>query len=541
MEIRQRPFASGGLVRDWLAGDPAAARFFPEDPASQDGYRRRARAVDGVFAPFDRERAASVLEGGGPRGSERLRQFVEKEGYLVTTGQQPVLLGGPLYVIYKACSAIGLARRLEELLERPVLPVFWVASEDHDWDEARQTTVLDLQNTLRRVTLPPQDEGEPQPALHRIRPEADLLPGALRELLEYLPDSDFAPPLRELLDRAWAAGTDLPSAFQSTLDGLLGNHGLFLVQSHHPVIKEATRALLLHELERSSRSEQELSETVRNLEDAGYEAQVPILDRATNVFLDRPEGRERLLREGGDRFRLRRSGEIRTLEELSGPMGDGSTLLSPNVLLRPVVEASFFPTLAYVAGPGEAAYLAQTGPLFRAHGVERPVVHPRAALDLLESKILKVLEKHDLAADDLARPHHELAGRLVREEIPEEIRKEMGRLRGELARGTRDLGRAIRTVDATLESTVESVRSQGFTQLDEVERKLVQALKRENEITLAQVEKAQSHLFPGGTAQERVISPWYHLFRYGPDLLDRILTAARAALLIAPAPTGRPG
>ncbi|MFW5904676.1 MAG: bacillithiol biosynthesis protein BshC, partial [bacterium] len=291
-------------------------------------------------------------------------------------------------------------------------------------------------------------------------------------------------------------------------------------------LKEATRDHLLSELEASRESEDRLRQAGEELKRAGYDLQVPIIEGATNLFLEGPAGRERLLRDG-EGFYLRKSGERWTLEEIRRRVSDDPSVLSPNVLLRPVVEGAFLPTLAYVAGPGEAAYLAETAHLFASHGLERPVVFPRASLALVEGKVEKVLEKYGLGVADLAQPFHELAGEVVREDVPEGLTRELGEFRGAVARHAGTLSQAIRQVDPTLKGPVEHVRNQAVAGLDDVERKVVQALKRENDIALAQLRKAQVHLYPDGRPQERVLSFWYYLFRYGESLLEDLEGEAR--------------
>ncbi len=514
-------------MQDWLDGAKEAAEPVPAHPGDPEAYTRRRRALDDDFDVQRRRTAASLLSGGGSDARARLERFVEEAGYMVTTGQQPVLFGGPLYVVYKALTAISLSKRLEEETGRPVLPVFWIASEDHDWEEAGSTWVLDQENELRRTTLPLPDswrEGV-RPALHRT-PLDEGVDGLLGDFLSHLPGSEFAPRWRSLLQDAWQPGRSLPEAFEATLDALLGEQGLFFVQSHTSGLKEASLPLLLRELEQSESHEGALRQAADELTRRGYELQAPILEGGTNVFIDAPESRERLFRGDAGEFRLRRSERRMELSALEDAARRETLLLSPNVFLRPVVEAQVLPTLAYVAGPGEAAYLAQVEPLFQAHGVTRPAIHPRMAADLIETKVGKVLEKYDLAPQELARPHHELVGRLLREDLPEGIRKELGGFRGALARHTKALAEVVGELDPTLEPTVKQVQSQGFAQLDEVERKVVQALKRENEIALAQLSKAQDHLFPEGKPQERVMSPWYYLFRYGGELVDRLAREA---------------
>jgi bacillithiol synthase len=523
MKILSSPPTDSTLVRDWLNGTAAAAPFYPGPPGSPATYGPRLDSLKSRISRDHREQVAGVIRGGGPEAAGRLQAFVENDGVMVTTGQQPVLLGGPLYVLYKALTAIALAEHLEARLDQPVLPVFWIASEDHDWEEARQIALLDLENELHQVAL--AERGPPSPPLHRIRPGEELL-GALQKLLAILPETDFSPPLTRQLEAACTESETLPELAERVLLDLLGGLGLFTVQSHAPPLKASTRDLLLRELERSEASEAELRAGGEALRQAGYELQVPILDGATNLFLEGPAGRERLLRDG-EGFRLRRSGEIRSLDEIRQTVDADPGVLSPNVLLRPVAESAFLPTVAYVAGPGEAAYLAQTGALFQAHGLERPVVVPRVSLHLVEGKVEKVMGKYGLELEALSRPHHELAGELVREELPGDLRSALGAFRGAVAQHASRLAAAMQEVDPTLKGPVDHVRNQAFAGLHDVERKAVQALKRENEIGLAQLAKAQMNLFPEGRPQERVLSFWQYLFRYGPDLLDELLNEAR--------------
>lgn len=527
MKISPIPLKGSPLVQDWLAGRTPAASFYPGPPGDPVRWHQMAQAVDSSFHRASRERAASFLRGGGPSAPERLRRFVEEGGFTVTTGQQPALLGGPLYVLYKALTAVALAGRMEAELGRPVLPVFWVGADDHDWDEARRTWLLDRENQEVGLELPPRSG--PSPALHRIPLEGELaMPPVLEPLFHSLPDSDFASPWVEVIEAAWAKpGITLADGFSSQLQALTADAGLFLAHSHDPTLRSAASPLLEAELQGAAESETRLQARAKALEEAGYPVQVPIAPGATNVLLDGPVSRDRILRsEGGKLSRRGREGDLhrREWEE------NGDTWLTPNVLLRPVVEAHLFPTLAYVAGPGEAAYLAQNEPLFRLHGVTRPLVYPRLSAVVMERKVEKVLRKHDLELGHLSVPHHELAGRLARDDLPEGIRRELGRFRGAVARHTAELAREVAELDATLKDSVEQLRSSGFADLAEVEKKVVQALKRENEITLAQIAKAQLHLFPGGIPQERRMNPWYFLFRYGPDFLDQLLQQARTAV-----------
>jgi bacillithiol synthase len=530
--------AGSPLVQGALQGEPEALRFYPGgDPRAGASYDAVARRVDARFGAPERERLATILRGGGTEGEARLERFVREGGLAVTTGQQPGLFGGPLYSVYKALTAVALARALEGRTGRVVIPVFWIASEDHDWDEVRGVSLPDLENELVELALETREEDRDAP-LHRVRLGGEL--DRLRErLLTLLPPSDFRPEVERALEGAYHEGATLPGAFAELLLTQLGAQAPFVLSPEHPAAQEAALPVLLHEARSASAREEALRTRAAELEAAGFPVQVPILDGGVNLFLEGSEGRDRLFLEpgapGGEGtptcFRLRRSGRILTGEELEEAATRDPAALSPHVLLRPVVESALVPTLAYVAGPGEFAYYAQTAPVFEGHGIAQPVIHPRLSGTVVETKVGKVLEKFGLAREELARPHHEVAGRLLRDEIPEPVRRALGTLRGTLSKGAAELRKAVGEVDPTLSGPVDHLRSQGFALVDDVERKVVQALRREQAIALQQLEKAQLHLYPRGRPQERVFPAVYYLARYGSRVLEGWRDGAEEAVL----------
>lgn len=505
------------VVADYLDGEARALRFFAGPFDDIGSYEAKAEEVEGRFDRDARRRAADALIVPAGADADRVERFVEDGGYMVTTGQQPGLYGGPLYSLYKGLTAVRLAETLEARLGKPVLPVFWVASDDHDWDEANHTWLIGVDNELHRFEVEAPDPDR-APPLHRIELGGSAA-DTLDAFVEHLPDTDFSSAYVEALRSGFGPGDTLPEGFHHLLQSLLGPRGLYFTDAAHPVLKEHTQDLLLDELERSEEMEETLRRTAEELEDTGYGLQATILEGGINLFLEGPAGRERLYRENGA-YRLRTSGTVVTLDEIRDAVADDPGVLSPNVMLRPVVESAFFPTLSYVAGPGEIAYFAELGAYFQAHSVGMPVIHPRWSVTVIESKIRKVLDKFGLDVDDLHRPFHEVASEFAREEMPDEVRRAVGQLRGAIGSGTGELQKAVTDVDPTLKGPVQTLRNQTFSALDDVEKKVAQAVKRESEIALSQLEKAQLHLFPDGKPAERIQNPLYYLTRYGDAFLD---------------------
>ncbi|MCJ7629209.1 MAG: bacillithiol biosynthesis cysteine-adding enzyme BshC, partial [Longimicrobiales bacterium] len=284
------------LVQDYLREEPHACRFYGRSFRDPEAFREKAQEVDQRFHRDARARALSMIQAPSPLAAARLERFVEEGGFFVTTGQQPGLFTGPLYSLYKALTAVRLSQELESLLERPVLALFWVASEDHDWDEADHTHLLDIHNEVRTLRIPPQGGGPNRP-LHRI-PLREGLPDTVDSFLQALPETDFSPPFFDLIRNAYTPGTTLPQGFHRVLAELLKELPIAFVDSANPGLKEASLPILLRELEEAKEHEILLARNASHLEMEGYHVQVPILKDGVNLFLEGAEGRDRLYREG---------------------------------------------------------------------------------------------------------------------------------------------------------------------------------------------------------------------------------------------------
>ena len=416
---------------------------------------------------------------------------------VVTTGQQPGLLTGPLYTIYKALSAIALARRLERERGMPVVPVFWVAGDDHDFAEANHTSFLD-------------QTGEPAQIVLRERPaEAALLPlarepcgpeiaGVLRQLDEGTPDTEFKAAVLEWLGRWYRPEATLADAFAQALDALLGPQGLVVLRVHDPRAKRAAAPWVLKGLD------------------------VTLPDGYTPVFVEASQGRDRLQKDG-DGFVTRRSGERFSRADLARLARDAPERLSPNVMLRPAVEAALLPTLAYAGGPAELKYLPDAAPLYETLGVSRQAPVPRWSGVLVESRVDKLMERHDLELAAFDGKPGELEARLVRDELPAETVATLAALQ----RGIEEHYAALRAsavrIDPTLERTVESARNAALSGAQTIEKKLVASLKRlEGETLIRQIARARAAVYPRGQPQERVLTLASFSIRYGPALVEAL-------------------
>jgi len=433
---------------------------------------------------------ASVLPG---PGRERL---AAGDVLAVTTGQQPALFTGPLYTVHKALSAIALAQRLERERGVAVVPVFWVAGDDHDFAEANHATVLGRDGELVKIVLRERAHEAPQLPLFRevLGPDIRV---ALDALDAALPDAECKPEVRQLLEACYRPDATLADASAEALHQLLAGRGLAVFRAHDRNAKRAAAPWILKALDET------------------------LPDGLTPVMVEGRLGRDRV-RKDGNAFVLRRSGERLTRSELEKIAAETPEKLSPNVLLRPVIEAALFPTLAYVGGPGEMEYLPEAAPLFSSMGVAPQAHVPRWSGAIIEARVDKILSKHGLTLADFDSQPGTLETRIAKAELPPELADSLNALRADVESRFARISGEVQQLDPTLERTVQSARNAALAGTNEIEKKLVASLKRTQGTLVSQLARARAALMPDGKPQERVLTIASFLARYGGSLLEQI-------------------
>ncbi|MEX0907371.1 MAG: bacillithiol biosynthesis cysteine-adding enzyme BshC [Gemmatimonadota bacterium] len=512
------PLSDGGaLIRDYAAAHDLSP-FYTGHPGDLGAYVRKADEVAGRMDPATRARVASAIQPLGD-AADRLQRIIAGDGFFVTTGQQPALFGGPLYTPYKILAAIRLADVLERQLARPVLALFWIGSDDHDWNEANHATLLDAHAYTRRITVHADGAAPALPLGDRVwGPDVGR---AVGELFELLPDTPYSAGIREHVRTAYTPDATVASSFTATIRHLLGNRRLAIVDSGDRAVRRAAAPVLRREAESAADNIARVARQTARLIAAGYRAPVTVAPDASNIMLHDGQGRDRLMLTPGG-WTTRRQRRVVATTELLHMIGAEPDRFSPNVLLRPVVESALFPTIAYVAGPGEASYFAQIGCLFAAHGILPPVVVPRPGVTLVESKTAAILERLGMQASDVQLPFDELASRVIRRGLPADIEASLAAIRESLHGGYARLADATEAVDPTLRGPLLAARDAGLMRANRTERKIITHMRRREEVLMEQLRRAAANLYPGGKSQERVLNMLYYTSRYGPDLIDAI-------------------
>lgn len=442
-------------------------------------------------------------------GNEAAIELLQAPGALVvTTGQQPGLFTGPAYTVHKALAAAALAAALSARWQRPVVPLFWLAGDDHDFTEASTASWLDADGTLREWHLEPRDASAPQRSLSR-----EILPSAILSGLRVLEQSLPAGPDRDAtlawLRKHYVPGHTLHEACAGAVAELLAPFGVVCIDPTRVEFKRAQRPVLRQALEHAAELDAALA--ALPAADTGITAG----EGATLVFYEGEAGRDRLLIDGPG-FRGRRTGVQFSREEIFRELDAQPERFSANVLLRPVVEAALLPTVAYVAGPGEYRYLTrQAAALYPRLGVtpQRPV--PRWSGTLIEPWADRLLDRLGLSADALLGDDGTVGRQVLRRDLPDEIPIALAQLRDAIQVTTNSLVAAGRTIDGVLARAIASRQRRLSTVADDLEHLLERHLRKRGDIGYAQYLRLRQALRPHGAPQERALSTPSFLARHG--------------------------
>jgi uncharacterized protein YllA (UPF0747 family) len=516
-EVRTEPLGGGPLARAALSRELAHA-WYPPMPVGAAEWRLHADAVRLQYSAgawLELMRPAFDARG---EAAARLERSAAGAGIVVTTGQQPGLFGGPLYTLSKAISARALADALEAQTGMPVAPVFWAATDDADFEEARGTTVaLDGEaRTLRMEGAPA--EGTPMSAM----PLGDDVPALYEQLARASGSAAYAAAL-DAVHESYRPGATVGGAYVRLLRTLLEPLGIAVLDASHPSVREAGFNVLRRALLQSATIEAALVERSAAIVAGGFTPQVPDVPGKSLVFRYDGDGRK---------------ARLGIAEARAAVPGVARGSLGPNVLLRPVMERSILPTAAYVAGPGEYAYFAQVSAVATALGMPQPLAVPRWSTTVVEPHVRRALQRVGLDVDALRDPHGPEA-RLARAAMPAVVRDALATMQEAVARA----GDAL-AADASASALVPTAAVEGTTRaiahrVGRLERRYVAALKRRDDEDTRALAIARAALYPDGGRQERTLNAIPLLARQGPGLLDDMLAAARAHAdrLIDPSPT----
>jgi bacillithiol biosynthesis cysteine-adding enzyme BshC len=479
------------------------ARFYSHDPHRFESFEAAAREID---YPDDRRSAMvrALTAQNGP--SANLDRLAQPGTVTIVTGQQVGLFSGPAYTIYKAVTAARLAKELSDR-GTPAVPVFWLATEDHDLAEVDHAWVFDSarQPVALRAEMRAQN-GRPRPvggiAIER---------SPIDELRRALTGFPHAEEVIAMVAEAYPNGVTMGAGFRALLHKLLAPLGLIFLDPLDPAIRKIGAPMIADALEAAPELKASLLARTKELEAAGYHAQVHLEDKTSLFFL----------LENGERVPLR------VKESEFASLRDRAAEISPNALLRPVMQDYLLPTCSYVGGPAELAYLAQSQVLYNRLLGRMPVMISRAGFTLVEPHAQKLLTRYKMTVSQVFVDDEHLKERVAHSLVPESlghsfdtetagVMNHLDRVRAELDH-----------FDPTLAASLDKSRSKIAYQIEKARRKTAAEIMRRNDRAEGDAKYLGGLLYPHRHLQERFYSILPFLAAHGPDLVSRLYDAVQ--------------
>lgn len=519
VDVRRFPWIRR-LAADYAYDFPAVAPFFSGDPAARDAwaaaiartqaYGRQRQGMSAVIAAQQRRRQATQ---GAIDAGQRL---ADAATVAIVTGQQAGLFGGPLFTLLKALTALKLADQIARDHGVPAVAVFWIDAEDHDWEEVRSAVVFDEGLVPRVITLPPRPAAEPVPvASVRLDHSIDA---TFDELTRALPATEFRAALVADLREIYAPGVGMADAFARWLERVLGHRGLVVFDASDPAAKPFASEVFARELSTAGQTARLAALVGSDLTARGYHAQVHA--QPDNLALFHVDGARRAIRQQDGRFVA--GDEQFTSAALLDRARERPGSFSPNVLLRPIVQDTLFPTICYVAGPNELAYLGQLRGIYEHFGVPMPLIYPRATATILDSAAVRFITKYDLPLEALQRQDEAALNELLKTQIPQVVEDSFTSAARAIETQMSSMVEAIPALDPTLEGAAKSTLARMQHELDTLHNKMIQAAKRRDETLRRQFMHARALAFPIGQPQERTVGFVSFLNQYGPVFVERL-------------------
>lgn len=451
---------------------------------------------------------------------DNIKALAEPGTLAVVTGQQVGIGGGPLLTLYKALSTIAIANQLEKSSGVKTVPVFWMATSDHNLTEAAQMYWINMENKLVGLNINGQENRAPVGGL----PLGSFATEMIDKLRNDLPESEYKPRIMHQLETCYRPEETFGRAFHRLGNRILGQLGLVLLNPEDPELKRACRPFWERVIDDTEDRLNRLKDRSTQISDAGYKVQAPVLPGRPAIFVLEDGVRRKVVLEG--RAQMAQSDLILNHKELKKIAYDEPERISVGVTLRPLYQGYMLPVGAYVAGPHEVAYWAQLPDTFEPLGIPKPAVLHRAAMTLVEKKTKRRLSKLGIGLDAFFGDISQLTEDLIQERSEDKLGDLFNKIRMQGRECNITLLENCSGEYTGLEPMVDASFKKIYYHIDKLENTFHHRMREKHSDVIRSIETLGVHLRPAGRMQERVISPNYYLARYGGKLLKTLVNAA---------------
>ncbi|MDM5156104.1 bacillithiol biosynthesis cysteine-adding enzyme BshC [Bacillus sp. DX1.1] len=523
MEIKEISVPLQGVVADYMKDSKEIQAYF-DYPLTEDGFRQRLHDLrDKQY--FRQDLVAHLLQyntnlHAGDHTLRNIQALADENTYVVVGGQQAGLLTGPLYTVHKIISILQLAKEKEATLGVRVVPVFWIAGEDHDIDEINHVFVTKNKKIKKTIfhDRHPKNASASESAL-----SIEDCKKWIEEIFKTYPETNFTKDVLQFVEDALQQSHTYVDFFARLIMKLFADSGLILVDSHHPALRKLEVSFFKQIVSCYKEVQAGLQNQQQLLREQGYKPIIETKHSAVHIFMQIDQERV-LLEEENGQFVGKDGVYSFSYEELIEEMEKNPERFSNNVVTRPLMQEYVFPTLAFIGGPGEIAYWSELQQVFHAFGFQMPPVVPRLTISYMERDIATDLQDLQLQeSDPFLNDMDMLREKWLSNQGEEPIDCQFTEATERIVALHTSLQQFVSKVDPGLQQFSKKNEQKIIEQLQLLERTLKRNIEKKHEVELNKFRRLQYALRPLGAPQERVWNICYYLNQFGLDFVERVM------------------
>ncbi len=546
-EIKARRFYYNSLYYDFIFSGRKLMEHFHYDFHRVDDIRKRAQYIADNYNNGLRVGISKILEdfnlglGCGSKVIDNCRSLGRSDSMVVIGGQQPGFFTGPIFVIYKAMSIIKISEFLSDMLDVKVIPVFWNASDDSNFDQINRTSLLNKDQT--EITL--EYTGTLPKRFSDIQLDKKMVSSKIKEMLAALPETEFKAGIRALLDSCLAHFPEVPTTrkhnlltppgyFSALLSRMFSEHGLVIIDPAGSSIKKLGMELLDFDIRNFTALADIVNGSGQNLAGAGYHSQLTLDREALDFFIVKDGFRHKVRRykrqaSGKDLYITSHTGHtgdaverIFTEVELSDFITRNPGDLSFNVLLRPLFQDTVLPVICTVCGPGEAGYFAQFKGVYELLNIMQPVIYPRFSATIIENKLKKSFERTGIGYDALEYDRNDILNKIIMAGYGSSVKESLNNMETSFISGLEKTRHFLDQKKVKADNAFKRAETNIRRELDVLGSKITAEIVSRENVNTDNIEKIYRHIFPKDVLQERVVNIFNYINKYDFVFLNEL-------------------
>lgn len=510
---------------DYISNFDKLSGFYTGNPFSEQSWDKILHSL--TNHQYKREPLCRILKeqnnisGNDPKTLENINSLKEKNCFAVVTGQQPGIFTGPLYTIYKALTAIKLSESLKKRYNHNFVPIFWIETNDHDFEEVRAVNLIAKDKSLTLLKYQPEKEFLNKPIGEiTFDNEIDKI---LKNFYDILPDNEFKIDIIELLNKYHQKFISLSFAFRMVMTAVFKGTGLILLDPSDSELKNLATDIFLKIAGNREKLSASFDQTYQKLITLGYHPEVKIKENSLNLFYHNSGERIPIYINNEDII-IGNSKAIIKRQELIDKIIKNPEKFSPNVLTRPIIQDFLLPTVSYVAGPTEVCYFSQISEAYKLMEIPMPVIFPRASITIIDKKIDNTLKKYDILPSELMEKRNILKDKLTKKFILPELTDLFQESENNIKKVYQKISSTAEPIDITLKKGIENSFRKIFYQFNKIKNRFEKKIQEKHSIIKSETEEINNFIFPSGKLQERRINIFTFISRYGLKFMKFLFT-----------------